>query len=156
MAITGSIELCAGKVSGCQAAIHSVQKGFKDEDPEVSLLADASNAFNSINWMSALLKISGILVHFIATIFINCYRVPIDLHIDEDVIYLSKGNIQGDPLGILMNVLATVRASNQIINHFSVANITTGPPTTGKINNLRLWWDEISLLGPRFGNHANG
>ena len=53
----GSVQLCAGQASGCEAAIHSVRAGFQDVDAEAALLVDASNAFNFINRMSALLNI---------------------------------------------------------------------------------------------------
>ena len=50
----GSVQLCAGQLAGCEAAIHSVRESFQDNSTEAALLVDASNAFNSINRMSAL------------------------------------------------------------------------------------------------------
>ena len=67
---TSSIQLCAGQISGCEAAIYSVRKGLMDEDAEAALLVDASNTFNSINQMSFLLNIRYIFPS-IATILIN-------------------------------------------------------------------------------------
>ena len=90
----GSVQLCAGQASGCETAIHSVRSGFQDDDAEATLLVDASNTFNSINRMSALLNIKH-LCPSIATILINCYRDPTDLFIDGDVIHSCEGTTQG-------------------------------------------------------------
>ena len=40
----GSVQLCAGQASGCEAAIHSVRSGFQDDDAEATVLVDASNS----------------------------------------------------------------------------------------------------------------
>ncbi len=45
----GFIQLCAGQIAGCEAAIHSVRDCFLDDDTEAALLVDGSNAFNSLN-----------------------------------------------------------------------------------------------------------
>ena len=77
----GSAQLCAGQISGCEAAVHSVRESFQLEDTEAALLVDASNAFNSINRMSTLKNIQLICPPF-ANILINCYRDPTKLFID--------------------------------------------------------------------------
>ena len=41
---TGSLQLCAGHLSGCEAAVHSVQKMFASVDCEAAVLVDATNA----------------------------------------------------------------------------------------------------------------
>ena len=118
----GSIQLCAGQASGCEAAIHSVRAGFQDDDAEAALLVDASNAFNSINRMSALLNIRH-LCPSIATILINCYRDPTDLFIDGDVIHSCEGTTHGDPLGMPMYALTTVYTTNQETDHIRDTNV---------------------------------
>lgn len=40
----GASQLCAGQISGCEAAVHSVQRSFLDGGCEGALLVDASNA----------------------------------------------------------------------------------------------------------------
>ena len=81
----GSLQLCAGQILGCEAAVHSALEGFQDEGTEVALLVNATNAFNSLNRMATLYNIRH-LCPSIATILINCYRVLTDLIINDDVI----------------------------------------------------------------------
>ena len=112
---------------------------------------DASNTFNR---MLALLNIRH-LCPSIATILINCYRDPTDLFIDGDVIHSCEGTTQGDPLGMPMYALATVPLIKKLTTSVTQTWYADDGAATGKIVNLRLWWDEISRLGPNFGYHAN-
>ena len=50
----GSLQLCAGQISGIEASVHAVRSLFKRDETEAVLLVDASNAFNSLNCLSAL------------------------------------------------------------------------------------------------------
>ena len=50
----GPLQVCAGKVSGCEAAIHGMGDLFCDDSSEAALLVDSSNAFNSVNRQAAL------------------------------------------------------------------------------------------------------
>ena len=51
---TGSMQMCSGQKSGSKAAIHAMNEIFDGEDTDAVLLIDASNAFNSLNRMTAL------------------------------------------------------------------------------------------------------
>ncbi|PFX13573.1 hypothetical protein AWC38_SpisGene22326, partial [Stylophora pistillata] len=70
---SGSLQLCAGKKSGSEAAIHAVHKIFKADDTDAVLLIDAPNAFNSLNRAAALHNIR-VLCTVIAVYAINTYR----------------------------------------------------------------------------------
>ena len=50
----GSVQLCAGQVSGIEASVHAVCSLFERDETEAVLLVDTSNAFNSLNCLSAL------------------------------------------------------------------------------------------------------
>ena len=45
----GNLQLCAGQEAGCEAAVHAMQSLFHSSSTQAVLLADASNAFNSLN-----------------------------------------------------------------------------------------------------------
>ena len=84
----GCDQLCAGLPGGCEAAVHSVRHLFESVDCEAVFLADARNAFNSLNRRAALLNIHS-LCPSLAPILTNCYRLDIPFFIDGDVIFSS-------------------------------------------------------------------
>ena len=81
--------------SGIKAAVHAVQSAFESDENEAVLLADASNAFNSLNRQVALHNIQRICPS-LATILINTYRAPTELFVDGDTILSQEGTTQGD------------------------------------------------------------
>ena len=46
---SGNLQVCAGQVSGCEAAVHAMKDAFDDDGTDGVLLVDARNAFNSLN-----------------------------------------------------------------------------------------------------------
>ena len=153
--MAGSLQLYTGQISGCEAAVHSVREDFQEESAEAALLVDASNAFNSLDRVSALHNIRT-LRPSIAYMLINCYRAPTDLFIDGDVI-LSQYYTQGDdPLAMPMYALATLPLIKRLPSTVKQTWYADDAAATGKIASLRTWWDEISRLGPSYGYYANG
>ena len=69
----GSLQLCAGLPSGCEAAAHAMNDIFKEEDTDALLLVDASDAFNTLNRKFLLHNIKYLCPHM-ATYIRNCYR----------------------------------------------------------------------------------
>ena len=100
----GSVQLCAGQISGIEVAVHAVHILFNNYETEVLLLVDASNFLNR---ETALHNIHR-LCPSTATILINTYRAPSDLYVDGDVLLSQEGTTQGDPLAIPMYALATI------------------------------------------------
>ena len=45
----GSLQLCAGHMSGCEAAVHAMTEIYEDASSDGLLLVDAANAFNALN-----------------------------------------------------------------------------------------------------------
>lgn len=99
----GSLQLCAGQETGCEAAIHAMRTIFStDDDCEAVLLVDANNAFNTLNRQTALHNIRVLCPTF-STILINTYHAPVNLIIPGGICMLSEeGTTQGDPLAMAM------------------------------------------------------
>ncbi len=144
----GSLQLCAGQLSGIEAAVHAVRKLFQRTETEAVLLVDASNAFNSLNRQTALHNIRR-LCPPLATILINTYRAPTELFVDGHVLYSREGTTQGDPLAMPMYAIATLplikRLNQNAANQVWYADDATA---VGKIATLREWWDQITTDGP--------
>ena len=87
--VAGPIQLCAGQESGCDAAVHVMQKLFNSPEVEAVLLFNATNALNSINRQTALSNIQHI-CPVISTILINTYRDDVNLFIDGEKLYQKK------------------------------------------------------------------
>ena len=137
--------------------MHATNQLFKQEETEAILLVDATNAFNSLNRLSALHNIRR-LCPSLATALINCYRVPTEHFVDGDVLYSCEGTTQGDPLAMPMYALATIPLIKKLHkNHADVNQVwyADDASVTGKILRLREWWSQLALLGPKYGYFPN-
>ena len=76
---TGFLQLCAGQDAGSEAAIHAVYV-FNEDNTEEVLMADAPNAFNSIN-REVFLHNTKVLCPALATFINNCYSIRSDLFV---------------------------------------------------------------------------
>ena len=45
----GPLQVCAGHLSGCEAAVHAMHQVYQSSSTEAVILVDACNAFNSLN-----------------------------------------------------------------------------------------------------------
>ena len=57
--VAGSIQLCAGQISGIEAAVYATHDIFQNDATEAIILIDASNAFNALNRQTALHNIQN-------------------------------------------------------------------------------------------------
>ena len=150
----GSVQLCAGQIVGVEAAVHAVQKSFRQDETEAALLVEASNAFNSLNCDAALHNIR-FLCPSISTILINTYRVPTELFMDGEVMFSREGTTQGDPLAMPMYAVATIPLIKRLPNSVSQVWYADDAAALGSITELRKWWDNLVDLGQSFGYFAN-
>ena len=153
----GSLQLSAGQISGIEAAVHAIDSLFQREETEAILLVDTSNAFNSLNRLSALHNIRQ-LCPSLATALINSYRAPTELFVDGDVLYSSEGTTQGDPLAMPMYALAMIpliKKLNYRLGDVSQVWYTDDASAAGKIDRLREWWSELTSQGPKFSYFTN-
>ena len=101
----GALQVCAGQEAGSEAAIHAMEKIFKEESTEAVSLVDAENAFNSINREVFPHNIS-ILYPATSTFVTNCYATPAWLFvIGGSEIKSNEGSTQGDPVAMAIYTL---------------------------------------------------
>ena len=160
----GPSQLCAGQQAGCEAAIHSVVDNFNEDiDCEGVLQIDASNAFNSLNRKIFMHNIK-IICPYLSTYVNNTYAKPARLFILGGKELLSEeGTTQGDPIAMavyalgILPLLTTLKLAVQNKNNnllqVSFADDISG---SGKLEVIKLWWDEIVTHGPTIGYFANG
>ena len=102
--VTGSLHLCA-QDDGSEGAIHAVYDMFNEDETEVVLMVDASNAFISIN-REAFFYNTKVLCPALATFINNCYSVPSDLFVQGGKRLKSlEGTTQGEPAAIAIYAL---------------------------------------------------
>lgn len=111
----GTLQLCVGHVSGCEAGVHAVRAISEDANTEAVLLIDASNAFNSLNWEAAL-RNAHILCPAITPILTNTYCNDSPLFIDGETILSREGTTQGDSLAMFMHAVGTLRLIGRLLN----------------------------------------
>ena len=146
--------MCAGQIAGCEAAVHAIREHFQKSGTEAALLVDATNAFNSLNRMTALHNVRHLCPSF-STILINTYQAHSDLYIDGEVLYSQEGTTQGDPLAMPFYALATVPFLSKLSDSVNQTWYADDAAATGKVSCLRSWWDDIEKHGPSFGYYAN-
>ena len=116
-AATGPLQLCAGHIAGCEAAIHAVNEMFNQQTSDATLLVDASNPFNTINRQAALHNIEYICPS-IATILNSNYNAPVKMFITGGgEIKSMEGTTQGDPLAMAMYALAITPLIQRLGTH---------------------------------------
>ena len=154
----GSNQLCGGQVAGIEAAVHAVRQSFESEETEGILLVDASNAFNSLNRANALANIRCLCPSF-STILTNIYQGSSELFLGKDTLLSQEGTTQGDPLAMPFYALATRPLIDSLTLHVppNVMQVwyADDASATGRIADLKVWWDKLSTIGPSFGYHMN-
>ena len=103
---SGSLQVCAGHKSGCEAAIYAMHNIVEVDERDAVLLIYASNAFNALNRAVALHNIR-VLCLTLATHVIITYRQPALLFITggEELIS-AEGTTHGDPLSMSLYAIS--------------------------------------------------
>ena len=151
----GPLQVCAGHLSGCEAAVHAMRKVFEAPDTDAVILVDASNAFNSLNRQAALRNIYQ-LCPALSKVLTNTYREDVQLFIDGEVLLSQEGTTQGDPLAMAMYTIAITplihRLEDRVNKQVWFADDATAG---GNLARLKTWWDRISEIGPDYGYYPN-
>ena len=150
----GSLQLCAGHTSGCEAAVHAMADIFEEEENDGLLLIDASNAFNALN-RSVLLHNIGHICPPMAMYVRNCYRRPSRLFITGGgEITSSEGTTQGDPAAMsaygvgITPLFKLCRQDSPTVKQAGFADDLIGAE---KLIALRKYWDSVNTYGPALG-----
>ena len=99
--MAGPLQVCAGQVAGCEAAIRAMKGLFCDDRTEAALLVDTSNAFNSVNRQAALHNIS-IFCPALSMVLHNTYGAPSRLFVTgQGEVSSHEGTTQVIPLRCL-------------------------------------------------------
>ena len=152
---TGALQVCAGQLSGCEAAVHSMHKIFESPETEAAILVDATNAFNCLNRQVPLRNIHQ-LCPSLSTILTNTYREDIDLFIDGESILSQEGTTQGDPLAMAMYAIAITPLINRLETELVKRTwYADDAAAGGKLVDLKAWWDRLTDLGPDYGYFPN-
>jgi len=150
----GSLQLCAGQLSGCEAAVHFVQTLFGSSDAKAVISVDASNAFNSLNCQAALRNIQCLCPSF-STILINTYCVDVSLYIEGSTLLSEEGTTQGDPLAMPMYALGVLPLIDCISGDFMQVWYADDATACDSLSEIRLWWDKLLQFGLDFGYFLN-
>ena len=151
----GPLQVCAGHLSGCEAAVHAMHEVFQAPSTEGVILVDASNAFNSLNRETVLRNILH-LCPPLAKVLINIYRDNVKLFIDGDTLLSQEGTTLGDLLAMAMYTIAIIpfirSLEDEERKQVWFADDTTA---VGGLTDLRRWWDRIAKKGPAYGYYPN-
>ena len=159
MSSAGNLQLCAGQAGGCEAA--AMSDIFEKESTDALLLVDADNAFNSLN-RRVLLHNIKFLCPPMAIYIRNCYSVPSRLFVlGGNKISSSEGTTQGNLLAMpvyaigitpLLEIINPEIPKDITMKHVAFADDLGG---AGELLELRRWWDNIVLWGPKLGYNPN-
>ena len=157
--VTGSIQLCTGQDAGIESAIHAMNKLFKVESTEATLLIDATNAFNILNREAALRNINS-LCPSLATIAINTYRENTQLFIDGETIWSREGTTQRDPLSMAIyavGIMPLIQKMTLAVRDENLHQIwfADDASAAGSLSGLHGWWSSLIEDGPAYGYHVN-
>jgi len=151
----GSLQLCAGQECGIEAAIHAMSEVFQDDDTEGVLMADATNAFNSLNREVCLQNVQHLCPAF-ATVAINTYRQPAQLFVGGETILSCEGTTQGDPLAMPLYAIGILPLLQSVTTEGAIQEwYADDSAAGGKVSKLRQWWDRLSEKGPFYGYFPN-
>ena len=152
--VVGTLQMCVGQISGCEAGVHAMRHLKGEPNTEAILLVDASNAFNSLN-REAAMRNAQVLCPSIAKILINTYRDDSPMFIDHEIIYSEEGTTQGDPLAMHVYAVGTLPLICRLPNSVQHIWFADDASAGGQLHHLRTWWNSIQEIGPEFGYFSN-
>ena len=140
----GPLQVCAGHLAVCEAAVHAMHHFYESIEKGTVILIDASNAFNSLNRQTTLRNIHH-LCPSLSKVHVNTYREDIQLFIDRETLLSQEGTTQSDPLAMAMYMPSRSLHSCTVLR-------MKKPSKSG----LRMMLQQVeALLGSRHGGIAS-
>ena len=132
---------------------------FEEESTEALLLVDAENAFNKLNRKAAIHNIKQLCPSF-HQFLSNTYQLPAQLIINDsngsESLSSEEGSTQGDVCAMGMYAVATrplINILQEKTNQDQCKQVWYADDSSGggKIKEIKKWWDEMNISGPKFG-----
>ena len=140
--ISDDIQKAAGSVQPDRLQKSKQQSiAYKDDGVEAAVFVDASNAFNNLNREAALRNIHNI-CPALAVIATNTYRRS-----KPSIYQPAEHSVEGGH-----NAGRPSRNGHLCNCYIWYADDATA---SGKLSNLKEWWDKLSVSGPDFGYFPN-
>ena len=154
--VCGTDQLACGVKAGIEGAVHAMSSVFDDKAPEGwgMLLMDASNAFNSINRVSALWN-ARVLWPRASRFLFNSYRgySPLIVAGTTETLYSKEGTTQGDPMAMLMYGVALMPLVRDLksLQDYIQSWYADDAAVLGEMLKVKSWLDRLVTDGPKFG-----
>ena len=76
-------------------------------------------------------------------------------YINGDILYSNEGTTQRDPLAMPFYALAIIPLIQRLPDMVKQAWYVDDASACGAFHGLRIWWDQLSQLGPLYGYYPN-
>ena len=152
------LHVSADQDEGCKAVVHAMRHIFHHTDTEGVLLVDATNGFNTINRQADLQNIS-VICPSIAQILIYTYKTPVmTVIVKSGENCLNEGHYTKRSIGDGHVCPGSNSSNPPVENRTDVEQAWFADDATSAVycNNLKAWWDDLTVLGPTFGYYLNG
>ena len=77
------------------------------------------------------------------------------MFIGGEVISSCEGTTQGDPLAMAMFALAVLPLIDSLKSEVKQCWYVDDASAGGRLQDLKSWWDKLTLLGPQYGYFPN-
>ncbi len=159
--ICGADQLCSGVKAGIEAAVHSMNDIFADDDTEGLLLVDASNAFNTLS-RPAMLWNCRVLWPRCSLFLFNFYRGFAVIALKGaacrtlQVMHSREGTTQGCPLAMLAYSVGILPLISKLKDPSLHAQSWYADDSScgGKLRRILNWFRQLLNLGPSYGYFA--
>ena len=87
---------------------------------------------------------------------INTYRKPTSLFVGGEKILSCEGTTQGDPVAMAMYAIGIIPLMKAVATEGAVqAWYADDAGSGGKLKSVRVWWDQLTEKGPKYGYFPN-